>query len=317
MNGDDRLGVTPIAIRRITSSAWVIAGICVLMTLAARTTGAGWLVVIMCLLAGAFLVGISFPHLSLIALRATATAPSDAVAGRPTDIHVAVGRARLGLLLRLPAGDWRASLDGSPVPLTLVPSQRGRYDSVDVEVCCGAPFGLSWSRRRLRVPLRAPMIVAPRTQEQAVSPTDEPDVDGDSPNGGRPRDGDQLRSVRDYVLGDPLRLVHWPATARRGELIVKELEAPARRHLHVEVILGGGAEIDERTCERAMGVVTRAIADGLTVTLATAGPDGPHLGHIAGRLDAGRQLAVAGAGRLPIPTTATGTHRVQLRSAGG
>ena len=30
--------------------------------------------------------------------------------------------------------------------------------------------------------------------------------------------------VRPYVAGDPMRRIHWPTTARRGELIVKEFE---------------------------------------------------------------------------------------------
>ena len=42
--------------------------------------------------------------------------------------------------------------------------------------------------------------------------------------------GFDLHSVRDYQQGESLRRVHWPSTARRGSLMVKELEdSPARR----------------------------------------------------------------------------------------
>ena len=30
--------------------------------------------------------------------------------------------------------------------------------------------------------------------------------------------------VREYVPGDPMKRIHWPSTARRGQLIVKEFE---------------------------------------------------------------------------------------------
>lgn len=36
--------------------------------------------------------------------------------------------------------------------------------------------------------------------------------------------GIQPRGVREYVSGDALRYVHWPSTAKRGELLVKEFE---------------------------------------------------------------------------------------------
>lgn len=41
---------------------------------------------------------------------------------------------------------------------------------------------------------------------------------------GRPGQGPVYLGVRDYRPGDPLRAIHWPATARRGSPVVKELE---------------------------------------------------------------------------------------------
>jgi len=45
--------------------------------------------------------------------------------------------------------------------------------------------------------------------------------------------GFELHSVRDYVHGDSLRKVHWRSTARRGQLMVKELEDAPRDELAV------------------------------------------------------------------------------------
>jgi len=49
--------------------------------------------------------------------------------------------------------------------------------------------------------------------------------------------GFELHSVRDYVGGDSLRKVHWRSTARRGQLMVKELEDAPRDE--VAVLLDG------------------------------------------------------------------------------
>jgi uncharacterized protein (DUF58 family) len=49
--------------------------------------------------------------------------------------------------------------------------------------------------------------------------------------------GFELHSVRDYVHGDSLRTVHWRSTARRGQLMVKELEDAPRDE--VAVLLDG------------------------------------------------------------------------------
>src|SRR6202012_3398486 len=49
--------------------------------------------------------------------------------------------------------------------------------------------------------------------------------------------GFDLHSVREYQQGESLRRVHWPSTARRGSLMVKELEDSPRDE--VVVLLDG------------------------------------------------------------------------------
>jgi len=61
----------------------------------------------------------------------------------------------------------------------------------------------------------------------------------------------ELAGVRDYEQGDPLSLVHWGQTARRGRLQTKELRGERGRGADLVVVLdtrplGEGAEADER-----------------------------------------------------------------------
>ena len=109
---------------------------------------------------------------------------------------------------------------------------RGRYpvDSVDAEV--EDPFGLA----RMRIPLgRQPaMIVYPRLVEleRVFSEVGVHMREGRRLLLQRPS-GFDVHSVRDYVEGDSLRKVHWPSTARRGHLMVKEVEDSPRDELAV------------------------------------------------------------------------------------
>ena len=94
------------------------------------------------------------------------------------------------------------------------------------------PFGLE--RRELPLGERSALVVYPRLVdlERLFSEA------GTHARGGRRLllqrpSGFDLHSVRDYVEGDSLRKVHWRTTARRGQLMVKELEDSPREDVAV------------------------------------------------------------------------------------
>jgi uncharacterized protein (DUF58 family) len=77
--------------------------------------------------------------------------------------------------------------------------------------------------------------------------------------------------IRDYVPGDRLRLLWWPALARNGDLMVRDFEdsGPHRVHIVADV----RALIGESGCERvlatAAAVGLEALAQGSVVELST------------------------------------------------
>jgi uncharacterized protein (DUF58 family) len=111
---------------------------------------------------------------------------------------------------------------------------RGRYRFAGARAIFEDPFGLFHAESPAGG--RATLLVYPRLVELERLFSE---AGGTSLEGGRlllqRTSGFELHSVRDYAEGESLRKVHWRTTARRGRLMVKELEdAP---HDEVAVLL--------------------------------------------------------------------------------
>src|SRR5947207_2251966 len=109
---------------------------------------------------------------------------------------------------------------------------RGRYAFDDVRVEVADPFGLE----RVALPLPAPgaLLVYPRLVrlDSLFSETGAHLHDGRRLLLRR-HSGFELHGVREYAQGESLRRVHWRSTARRGQLMVKELEDAPRDEIAV------------------------------------------------------------------------------------
>jgi uncharacterized protein (DUF58 family) len=117
---------------------------------------------------------------------------------------------------------------------------RGRYAVESVDAVLEDPFGLE--RVELKLPAGESLLVYPRLV----------DLDGlFSDSGARALEGRRLllrrptgfdlHSVRAYEQGESLRRVHWPSTAKRGQLMVKELEDAPRDETAVLLDADAGA----------------------------------------------------------------------------
>lgn len=118
------------------------------------------------------------------------------------------------------------------IDYTLPALARGRYAFEDVHAELSDPFGL----QRVFVPLPSAgaLLVYPRLVrlERLFSDGGAGLREGRRLLLHRPA-GFELHSVREYVQGESLRTVHWRSTARRGELMVKELEDTPRDEIAV------------------------------------------------------------------------------------
>ncbi len=91
--------------------------------------------------------------------------------------------------------------------------------------------------------------------------------------------GEDDASVREYREGDSLRRIHWPSTARMGELMVRQEDRPARRRVvvlldHRAEAFGGVGPTSsyEWAVIAAASIVAHCDALGYAVHLLCAGP---------------------------------------------
>lgn len=299
-----------MSIPRLTRGGAVLIAVALALLFAARTTGAGWLMVLFCGLTAT--IGISFlwPMIAVARVRLEAlSGPTDALAGDGVTLAMRGRRTGLGVRIRTrdPDGPDNALIGHAPVALELPTPRRGVIDTVAVEVASGAPFGFVWARRRLTVPLARPIEVAPRRMTVGRRLPDTGAPDGDAPRASG-AGGDLVRGIREYRPGDAMRLVHWPATARHGAVVVKELEHPEQVRIEVIVDLRGADA--ERVAEHAMGLVCAAIEQGAWVVLHTREAGGPQSARTASALDAGRRLARAVPGAPGAPEG--GVHAIRV-----
>jgi uncharacterized protein (DUF58 family) len=138
---------------------------------------------------------------------------------------------------------------------------RGRYAFEDCRAVVEDPFGLE----RIEQPLSAPgaLLVYPRLVEleRLFSESGSRALDGRRLLLQRPS-GFDLHSVREYEEGESLRKVHWRSTARRGQLMVKELEDAPRDEVAVVLDADPAAVVGESfdVQVRAAGSILRAHA---------------------------------------------------------
>ena len=109
---------------------------------------------------------------------------------------------------------------------------RGRYTFENVRLDLADPFGLE--RAEVDLPAPGALLVYPRLEHLTglFSETGAQSHDGRRLLLRRPT-GFELHGVREYEQGESLRRVHWRSTARRGQLMVKELEDAPRDELAV------------------------------------------------------------------------------------
>lgn len=226
---------------------------------------------------------------ALMGLRVQREVLGPAVAGRPVAIrytvintnrwtpafalHVEEVPARRGV-----AG-WRGFFAGprafvahvpsrgrARVEALVVPRRRGEARLSAVRVWTTFPFGLA--RKSLTFEIEETVVVRPaelrlrpEVLERLVART--PSGMGAAPI---PGSGEEFFGVREYVAGDSPRWIAWRASARTGQLVVRQHSSPSPARLWVVIRLGRPG--DEAADERAIALAASLLAAGERETVA-------------------------------------------------
>jgi uncharacterized protein (DUF58 family) len=154
---------------------------------------------------------------------------------------------------------------------------RGRYEVEEARATIDDPFGLA--RAEVDLDARGSLLVYPRlvSLDRLFSESGAHAQDGRRLLLRRPS-GFDLHSVREYEQGESLRKVHWKTTARRGQLMVKELEDAPRDEIAVILDADASAVVGDSfdVQVRAAGSVLRAhAAHGRRAVLAVNSAEHP------------------------------------------
>ncbi|KGM11283.1 DUF58 domain-containing protein [Cellulomonas bogoriensis] len=168
------------------------------------------------------------------------------------------------------APDPEVSTHGREVTLTypVHATRRGRLHLGPLDLHHGDPFGLLVGH----VPVGdvAPVAVRPR-----VVPLDVVDAvashEAERPASGTPQPAVDDTALRPYRTGDDLRRVHWPATARRGSLLVRQPERTGRRSASVVLDLDPDEAATEWTISTGTSVALALLAGGHHTRLLAGG----------------------------------------------
>jgi uncharacterized protein (DUF58 family) len=251
---------------------------------------AGWLLAIAACLLGAAAAGLVLPRRMVRGIEVERRAPAEAFQGDEVRVDLVVTNRSRGVRLAIELHDEHLSPSRAflsrlrPGERVIVETRRaaarrGVHATEDLVVVSGAPFGTGEARRRLHV--AAETVVHPRLVHLddlpflQAAPTPERAMHTVPRRGGGP----EYLGIREYRTGDSLRHVHWPSTARHGEVMVREFEREQTRRLVVvvdamsDVAVEAGETPLDRCCSVAASVAfaARTVGQGVRLVAATDG----------------------------------------------
>lgn len=211
----------------------------------------------------------------------------DGLEGSDVVVEVRVRRLRrllVGSVLvrqRLGEVEREARMRGGRAGVVFPQVPRGRHELAPAELTITDPLGLERAVERIEPAVT--ILVRPRVPVLTSVFSAHGVLDSGAARSAFRRPlGFEIHAVRDYVPGEPLRSVHWPSTARRGRLMVKELDDAPRDDLAIildqdrDGVAGppGGSSFDAAV--RAAGAIALAhVRSGRHVTLLGTAPGSP------------------------------------------
>ncbi len=165
-------------------------------------------------------------------------------------------------------------------------SRRGRLTMGPWRLERSDPWGLV-TKTVVRVEA-VPVLVVPRVHAVTVAQLPMADASGSS---GEETGATHVATLREYVVGDELRHVHWRSSAKAGTLMVRQYVDSRRPGVDVVVDLAAGSYATpddfEEAVDAAASIATAVATTGVPTRVITTRGDSARAGHgrHAGMLD--------------------------------
>ncbi len=257
----------------------------ILLFLIGTNIQAGWLFVLGSLMLGAVVAGAAMPRAMIRHLEVQRHAPEEVFAGDDVEVDLVIRnpdrRRKLSITVEdahiAPATVFVAAVD--PHETVVVgtirhAARRGLTEAATVTIGSLAPFGMARATRVAAAPGRTivyPRIVPVDRMPELLGATKPLDAASQRSRRGT---GQEFLQIREYELGDSLRHVHWPSTARHGSLMVREFEQEVPRRLGIlldtAADTGGEETALDLCCSVAGSVALHGLDAGHPVALAAA-----------------------------------------------
>ncbi len=226
--------------------AFALAAGAALLFVVGTSVQAGWLLVLASCLLGATMAGFALPGRMIRRIEVERRAPMEAFQGDEVRASIVLRNRSRSPRLALELVDEHLAPVAAFVPglgpgeTVIVETRRraavrGVHEISDVVVASAAPFGVAVRRRRRQV--ASPTVVYPRLVRLDELPFLESAPTPERAIHSAPRrgTGPDYLGIREYRVGDSMRHVHWPSTARLGALMVREFEREQTRRLTVVI----------------------------------------------------------------------------------
>ncbi|HRQ72155.1 MAG TPA: DUF58 domain-containing protein [Phycisphaerales bacterium] len=158
------------------------------------------------------------------------------------------------------------------------PTRRGEATFSRITVSSAFPFGLTRKSVTFEQPQGAIVHPSPAPIRHGLLRTLRPRGDGNAAALRSAGVGGEYYGLREYSPGDSHRLIAWRASARTGQLVVRQTSRPAPRRLWIVLDLAPETEshetadpLREEAVSLAAGVATAAFEYGYAVGLSIGG----------------------------------------------
>ncbi|HEU5361597.1 MAG TPA: DUF58 domain-containing protein [Candidatus Deferrimicrobiaceae bacterium] len=164
---------------------------------------------------------------------------------------------------------WFPEIPPGESETRVIPYRPGRRGTVPPFLCTVStrfPFALFEKSAEVH-PRGSPLIVYPEPTGAWIAALDTAPGDDSGGKTAGKREGTSIRGARDHLPSDPVRDIHWKASARLGKWMVKEREAEPAQVVDLHLPFPLPAEAFERLVSEACGLVLRCEREGVPFRL--------------------------------------------------